>query len=164
MVERADTNITRFAGVITWRAGCGGSRTSGSGSGLRKRAGRKTETAPQTDFHTYIKTWDGWAFLATVIDLHSRALVGWALGCHMRTSLVTDALQMALDRRQPTGQVIFHSDRGTQYTSGMFADFCALNNVQRSMGRTGTCYDNAVAESSSQRSRRNSSTPSRGRR
>jgi len=96
---------------------------------------------------TYIKTWDGWVYLATVLDLHSRALVGWALDCHMRTSLVTDALQMALDRRQPTGPVIFHSDRGTQYTSGMFADFCVSNNVQRSMGRTGTCYDKAVAES-----------------
>ena len=96
---------------------------------------------------TYIKTWDGWAYLATVIDLHSRALVGWALDTHMRTSLITDALVMAISRRQPAGSVIFHSDRGTQYTSGMFADFCAANNLRRSMGRTGTCYDNAVAES-----------------
>jgi len=96
---------------------------------------------------TYIKTWDGWAYLATVIDLHSRALVGWALDTHMRTSLVTDALSMALRRRQPAACVIFHSDRGTQYTSGIFAEFCAANNIHRSMGRTGTCYDNAVSES-----------------
>jgi putative transposase len=96
---------------------------------------------------TYIKTWDGWAYLATVIDLHSRALVGWALDTHMRTSLVTEALSMALRRRQPAVGVIFHSDRGTQYTSGMFAEFCAANGIRRSMGRTGTCYDNAVAES-----------------
>jgi putative transposase len=96
---------------------------------------------------TYIKTWDGWAYLATVIDLHSRALVGWALDTHMRTSLVTEALSMALRRRQPAGGVIFHSDRGTQYTSGIFAEFCAANDIRRSMGRTGTCYDNAVAES-----------------
>lgn len=96
---------------------------------------------------TYIKTWDGWAYLATVIDLHSRALVGWALDTHMRTSLVTEALDMALDRRRPTAPVIFHSDRGTQYTSGVFAKYCLNNKIIRSLGRTGTCYDNAVAES-----------------
>jgi putative transposase len=64
---------------------------------------------------TYIKTWDGWAYLATVIDLHSRALVGWATDEHMRTDLITDALDMAISNRQPVGKVIFHSDRGTQY-------------------------------------------------
>jgi hypothetical protein len=63
---------------------------------------------------TYIKTWDGWAYLATVIDLHSRALVGWAIDTHMRTSLVTDALDMSLESRQPPAGVVFHSDRGTQ--------------------------------------------------
>lgn len=96
---------------------------------------------------TYIKTWEGWAYLATVIDLHSRALVGWALDTHMRTSLVTDALNMALRERQPAGPVIFHSDRGTQYTSHEMAKYCRRNNLKRSMGRTGVCYDNAVAES-----------------
>jgi putative transposase len=63
---------------------------------------------------TYIKTWDGWAYLATVIDLHSRAVVGWAIDEHMRTDLVTDALDMAITSRQPPAGVIFHSDRGTQ--------------------------------------------------
>ena len=96
---------------------------------------------------TYVKTWDGWAYLATVIDLHSRALVGWALATHMETGLVTDALSMALRRRRPAGRVIFHSDRGTQYTSKAFAAFCENNNIDRSLGRTGICYDNAVAES-----------------
>lgn len=96
---------------------------------------------------TYVKTWDGWAYLATVIDLHSRALVGWALDTHMQTSLVTDALTMAMTNRRPAGPVIFHSDRGTQYTSGNFAEYCRKNNINRSMGRTGVCYDNAVAES-----------------
>lgn len=96
---------------------------------------------------TYIKTWEGWAYLATVIDLHSRALVGWALDTHMRTSLVTDALDMALARRQPATSVIFHSDRGTQYTSTDFATYCKDNTILRSLGRTGVCYDNAVAES-----------------
>jgi putative transposase len=96
---------------------------------------------------TYVKTWDGWAYLATVIDLHSRAVVGWALADHMRTDLVTDALDMALTHRRPEPGVIFHSDRGTQYTSTTFATYCRDNNIRRSLGRTGICYDNAVAES-----------------
>jgi putative transposase len=96
---------------------------------------------------TYIKTWDGWAYLATVIDLYSRRLVGWAIADHMQTCLVTDALTMALVHRRPAGRVVFHSDRGTQYTSRDFAKFCKDNNIARSLGRTGICYDNAVAES-----------------
>jgi len=96
---------------------------------------------------TYIKTWQGWAYLATVIDLHSRAVVGWAIADHMRTDLVTDALHMALTHRRPDPGVIFHSDRGTQYTSSTFATYCRDNNIRRSLGRTGICYDNAVAES-----------------
>ena len=96
---------------------------------------------------TYVKTWDGWAYLATVIDLHSRAVVGWAIADHMRTDLVTDALDMALTHRQPDPGVIFHSDRGAQYTSSTFASYCQDNNIRRSLGRTGICYDNAVAES-----------------
>ncbi len=96
---------------------------------------------------TYIKTWQGWAYLATVIDLHSRAVVGWAIADHMRTDLVTDALNMALTHRRPAPGVIFHSDRGTQYTSSTFAAYCRNNNIRRPLGRTGSCYDNAVAES-----------------
>ena len=96
---------------------------------------------------TYVKTWDGWAYLATVIDLHSRKLVGWAIANHMRTPLVTAALDMAIFLRQPTGKVIFHSDRGAQYTSLEFAKYCKRNNIRRSLGRTGICYDNAVSES-----------------
>jgi putative transposase len=96
---------------------------------------------------TYIKTWTGWAYLATVIDLHSRAVVGWAIADHMRTELVIDALDMALRHRQPPAGVIFHSDRGTQYTSSTFAAFCTDKKVRRSLGRTGSCFDNAVSES-----------------
>jgi putative transposase len=96
---------------------------------------------------TYVKTWDGWAFLATVIDLHSRAVVGWAIADHMRTELVTAALDMALAHRVPAAGVIFHSDRGTQYTSREFAEYCTNNGIRRSLGRTGICYDNAVSES-----------------
>lgn len=96
---------------------------------------------------TYVKTWNGWAYLATVIDLHSRAVVGWAIADHMRTSLVIEALQMAITHRRPKAGVIFASDRGAQYTSGEFARFCKKNKVRRSMGRVATCFDNAVAES-----------------
>ena len=96
---------------------------------------------------TYVKTWEGWAYVATVIDLHSRAIVGYAIDDHMRTSLVTDALDMAIANRKPPKGVIFHSDRGTQYTSQEFAKYCTKNNIRRSLGKTGICYDNAVSES-----------------
>jgi transposase InsO family protein len=96
---------------------------------------------------TYIKTWQGWAFLATVIDCYSRRVVGWAIGTTMHTSLIMDALNMALTHRNPPPGVIFHSDRGSQYTSGEFRSFCRDNNVRPSVGRRGVCYDNAVAES-----------------
>jgi putative transposase len=96
---------------------------------------------------TYVKTWDGWAYVATVIDLHSRKLIGWAVADHMRTELVTAALDMAIARRNPPAGVIFHSDRGAQYTSSDFAKYCKEHNIRRSLGRTGICYDNAVSES-----------------
>ena len=96
---------------------------------------------------TYVKTWDGWAYVATVIDLNSRKLIGWAIADHMRTELVTAALDMAIARRNPPAGVIFHSDRGAQYTSSDFAQYCKKNNIRRSLGRTGICYDNAVSES-----------------
>ncbi len=96
---------------------------------------------------TYIKTWAGWAFCATVIDCYSRKVVGFAVADHMRTDLVIDALRMAVIQRDPPAGVIFHSDRGAQYTSTEFRDFCRTNGVRPSVGRTGICYDNAVAES-----------------
>ncbi|MCO5308893.1 MAG: IS3 family transposase [Austwickia sp.] len=96
---------------------------------------------------TYVKTWEGWAYVATVIDLHSRRVVGFAIADHMRTELVTEALRMALAQRNPPHGVVFHSDRGCQYTSKEFAQFCTENNIRRSPGRTGVCFDNAVSES-----------------
>ena len=96
---------------------------------------------------TYIWTWQGWAYLATVIDLASRRVVGWALADHMRAELVCDALGMALEHRRPTPGLIFHSDRGSQYTSADFAALAAQHKVVLSVGRKGECWDNAVAES-----------------
>jgi len=96
---------------------------------------------------TYINTWQGWAYLATVIDLASRRVVGWALADHMRTELVEEALTMAFVTRRPAEGVIFHSDRGCQYTSRDFAELARANGVVLSVGRKGECWDNAVAES-----------------
>jgi len=96
---------------------------------------------------TYVQTVDGWAYTATVIDLHSRKIVGYAVADHLRTSLIVEALNAALCTRRPATGVIFHSDRGCQYTSSEFADFCAENGLVRSTGRRATCYDNAVSES-----------------
>lgn len=96
---------------------------------------------------TYISTWAGWVYLATVLDCATKKVVGWAMAEHMRTELVTAALDMAITHRQPPAGVIFHSDRGTQYTSSEFAEYCAGHGIRRSLGRTGICYDNAVSES-----------------
>jgi transposase InsO family protein len=96
---------------------------------------------------TYLRTAQGWLYLATVIDLATRMVIGWQLASHMRTSLVIDALQMAIDSGQVRHDAIFHSDRGCQYTSAQFARFCADHQVRTSLGRTGQCWDNAAAES-----------------
>jgi putative transposase len=96
---------------------------------------------------TYLNTGEGWLYLATVIDLATRMVVGWQLASHMRASLVVDALAMAVDAGHVQCGAIFHSDRGTQYTSREFAQFCQHKHVRSSVGRTGVCWDNAAAES-----------------
>jgi transposase InsO family protein len=96
---------------------------------------------------TYINTWEGWLYLATVIDLASRRVVGWATADHLRTDLVAQALTNAVATRRPIGPVIFHSDRGCQYTSAQFARLADQLGVRLSVGRKGQCWDNAVAES-----------------
>ncbi len=97
---------------------------------------------------TYLRTGEGWLFLATVIDLFSRRVIGWSVAAHMRTELVADALRMATATRGGAiDGVVFHSDRGSQYTSAEFGDLCAGLGVTQSMGATGVCWDNAAAES-----------------
>ena len=96
---------------------------------------------------TYINTWEGWLYLATVIDLASRRVVGWAVADHLRTDLVDAALSDALTRRRPPTGLIFHSDRGCQYTSAQHARLATRHGVRLSVGRRGQCWDNAVAES-----------------
>ena len=96
---------------------------------------------------TYIRTWEGWVYLATVIDCFSKMVVGFAMADHMRTGLVTDALQAAIDAGGIQSNAIFHSDHGAQYTSEEFKAFLASNDMVGSMGKTGVCWDNAMAES-----------------
>jgi putative transposase len=96
---------------------------------------------------TYLRTTAGWIYLATVIDCYSRRIVGWSLSSNIDTNLVTAAIAMALRRRPGSRGVIFHSDRGCQYTSHAFRSFLRAAGVQQSMGAVGSCYDNAVAES-----------------
>lgn len=97
---------------------------------------------------TYVRTWQGWLYLAIVLDCHSKKVVGYAMAEHMRTELVTAALRMAARNGHiRKGVTIFHSDRGAQYTSDEFAEYAKEIGVKRSMGRTGVCYDNAWAES-----------------
>jgi transposase InsO family protein len=97
---------------------------------------------------TYIPTGEGWLYLASVLDLGSRRLLGYSMAEHMRTELVLDALRMAIGARGGTvNNVIGHADRGTQYTSNDYLEFCGAHSIRPSVGRTGICWDNAVAES-----------------
>ncbi len=95
---------------------------------------------------TYIRTWQGWLYLAVVIDLFSRKVVGWSAGPTIHRDLVLDALAAAVKQRRPRGTII-HSDQGTQYGSDAWRRFCRSNHLEPSMSRTGNCWDNAVAES-----------------
>lgn len=95
---------------------------------------------------TYIPTWAGFLYLAMVLDVYSRRIVGWAMETHLRTELILQALEMAITQREPEG-VIHHSDRGCQYTSYAFGKRCREAGVMPSMGSVGDAYDNAMAES-----------------
>ena len=128
----------------------------------RYRAGRPALTAPNrlqqkftmtrpdeawvTDI-TYIRTLEGWLYLAVVLDLYSRAVVGWAMQARMTTDLALNALMMAVWRRKPKQPVILHSDQGSQFGSDDFTRWCKEHSLVTSMSRRGNCYDNAVAES-----------------
>ncbi|WP_404464376.1 IS3 family transposase [Vreelandella aquamarina] len=96
---------------------------------------------------TYIRTYEGWLYLAVVIDLFSRQVVGWSMKSRMTTELVLDALLSAVWRRKPQGAVMVHSDQGSQFSSGDWQSFLKANHLVGSMSRRGNCHDNAVAES-----------------
>lgn len=95
---------------------------------------------------TFVPTAEGYLFLAAILDVYSRRIVGWSMSDSLKTPLVCDALRMAIEQRRPVG-VIHHSDHGSQYTSDAFARLCAQSGVRISMGTVGDCYDNAMIES-----------------
>ncbi|GAA3169377.1 hypothetical protein GCM10010466_68640 [Planomonospora alba] len=145
--------LMRAAGLsgVTRRKGCRttiADRRAAAASDLVKR--QFTAEEPNrlwTADITYVPTGQGFLYLAVVLDVFSRRIVGWAMAEHMRTELVTDALAMAIHQRQPSAGVIHHSDKGGQYTSVAFGQRCAQAGVRLSTGRTGTCFDNAITES-----------------
>jgi transposase InsO family protein len=96
---------------------------------------------------TFIPTREGWLYLAVIIDLYSRAVIGWAMHPRMKTELVTDALRMALMRRKVRSSLLLHSDQGSQYAAADYQALLAINGIACSMSRKGNCWDNAVAES-----------------
>jgi transposase InsO family protein len=96
---------------------------------------------------TYIDTWQGWVYLATVIDCHTKAVIGWAMDDHYRTPLIETAIEMAARNHKLAAGAVFHSDRGSNYTSTQFARTLTKHGLRQSVGRTGICYDNAMAES-----------------
>ena len=96
---------------------------------------------------TYIPTGEGWLYLATVIDLYSRKVVGWSMNDTMKVSLVNDALNMAIRHRNPQKGLLWHTDRGSQYASYAHKDLLQKHGIIQSMSRKGNCWDNAVAES-----------------
>jgi len=143
-------------------------RLAGLPGQIKRRRGRTTirvqgvRTAPdlvEHDFNpatvnrlwcadiTYIRTWEGWLYLASVMDCYSRRIVGWAMADHLHAELVVDALEMAVARRRPPRGVIHHSDQGGQPVSLVFARRCRGVGIKISMGSRGDCFDNAVLES-----------------
>lgn len=96
---------------------------------------------------TYVPTWEGWVYLATVIDCYTKAVIGWAIDDNYKTPLITAAITMAARNHAISPGAVFHSDRGSNYTSAEFAKTLNDLNIRQSVGRTGICYDNALAES-----------------
>ena len=96
---------------------------------------------------THIRTLEGWLYLAVLLDLFSRRVIGWAMSHRMESKVVLDALQMAVDRGRSTGGVLSHSDRGVQYADAAIARFHERHGMKQSMSRKGNCWDNACVES-----------------
>ena len=152
------TSGKRLARLMRERHIHGASRRKGFKTTVRDRDARPAPDLVDRNFSadapdklwvadiTYVPTWSGFLFLAVVLDVFSRRVVGWAMATHLRTELVLDALEMALHQRKPQA-VIHHSDQGCQYTSIAFGKRCQEAGVRPSMGSVGDCFDNAMCES-----------------
>jgi putative transposase len=116
---------------------------------LNRRFGRRKIRANQVWMAdiTFVPTAEGWLYLAVVMDLYSRRIVGWAAADHLRSELTLKALQKALEERRPTKGLMHHSDRGVQYACGQYQSLLERHRIRCSMSRGGDCYDNAVIES-----------------
>lgn len=155
------TSRKRVARLMARRGLAGRARRRTKRTTVADPAATKTADLVQRDFApnsheidsvwcgdiSYVRTWEGWAYLATVIDLSSRRVVGLAMADHLRTSLVTEALEMAIGQRRPAPGLIFHTDRGCQYTARDFRELLGRHGIVQSLSRPGQCWDNAVAES-----------------
>jgi putative transposase len=157
-VEGPKASLNRVARVMRWARLQGVSPRKWARTTVRDEAARPAPDLVDRDFTatgpdqlwvtdiTYVPTWAGFLYLAVVLDVWSRRIVGWAMATHLRTELVLEALDMALVQRRPT-EVILHSDQGSQYTSLAFGRRCELMGVRPSMGSVGDAYDNAMCES-----------------
>lgn len=114
---------------------------------LKRRFNSKKPNRVYAGDITYIKTDEGWLYLAIVMDLFSRQIVGWSMADHMKTTLVNDAMTMAIWHRKPPKGLLWHTDRGSQYASKEHRDLLAQHGIRQSMSRKGNCWDNAVSES-----------------
>jgi putative transposase len=149
MDEHGD-RTSRTSGMTTWRAGCSGSCTSGSEGGPEKPTSRKADRALRSDPYTYVKTSTGWVYVAFIVDVYSRMIVGWQASRSLRTDLAIDALEMAIYNRGRTEGLeglIHHSDRGVQYLSLRYSQRLDQNDIVASVGSKGDSYDNALIES-----------------
>ena len=152
------TSEKRLARLMRERSIHGASRRKGFATTTRDRDARPAPDLVERNFTasapdklwvadiTYVPTLSGFLFVAIVLDVFSRRVVGWAMAAHLRTELVLDALDMAINQRKPEA-VIHHSDQGCQYTSIAFGKRCEQAGVKPSMGSVGDCYDNAMCES-----------------
>jgi transposase InsO family protein len=146
-LDKRDDRTTRTSGVNTWRAGCSGSCTSGSEGGPGKPTRRKSGRAPRSDPYTYVKTHVGWVYLAFILDVYSRSVVGWQASTSLRSDLAIDALEMAIYARRGAGLdgLVHHSDRGVQYLSIRYTERLAEAGVVNSVGSRGDAYLPAIA-------------------
>ena len=135
---KSGNRIASTSGMISWRAGCGGSRTSGSEGGPGRPTSGNVDRALRPDPYTYVKTHAGWVYAAFIIDVFARMVVGWQISNSLRSGLAIDALEMAVWNRTRAGQVldglVHHSDRGVQYLSIRYSERLADNDIVASVG------------------------------
>ncbi len=146
-MDKRNHRTNRTSGMNTWRAGCSESCTSGSEGGPQKPTSRNADRALRSDPYTYVPTWSGFGYLATVLDVFSRRIVGWSYATHMRTELIIDAIDMAIETGRPPRGLIHHSNQGAQYGAIDFGRRCRRAGIVLSMGSVGYCYDNSMTES-----------------